>query len=301
MIKNDCVKLVVLGGGSAGWLTALFLNKRYPEYNISVIEDPEQPPIIAGESGSSILTRFISYLGIDLDDWIVTVNAMPKLGSEFYDWDGVGTKFTHGLVDNNYSNDWINVNQKNLTGKFWDDIDKDFLLFAISENISLDEIFFCNKLIHNNRLPIVPHQINSTVIYKPVNPLMWHFDSRANAEYLKNVGIKNGIELVEGKYIDSTQDLNGNILSIKLKNNLEVSGDFFFDCSGFARLLTQKKLGITFKDLTDIFPARSVVAWWDDTPNWINHTRVYAMEYGWSWNINLHHRAGNGYIYTIRI
>jgi tryptophan halogenase len=297
MIKNDCVKLVVLGGGSAGWLTALFLNKRYPEYNISVIEDPEQPPIIAGESSSSILTRFISYLGIDLDDWIVTVNAMPKLGSEFYDWDGVGTKFTHGLVDNNYSNDWINVNQKNLTGKFWDDIDKDFLLFAISENISLDEIFFCNKLIHNNRLPIVPHQINSTVIYKPVNPLMWHFDSRANAEYLKNVGIKNGIELVEGKYIDSTQDLNGNILSIKLKNNLEVSGDFFFDCSGFARLLTQKKLGVTFKDLTDIFPARSVVAWWDDTPNWINHTRVYAMEYGWSWNINLRHRAGNGYIY----
>jgi len=299
-------KIVVLGGGSAGWMTALYFNKTFPNLQVTVIEDPNQPPIIAGESGSTVFTSFLEYLGINLDNWIVAVNAMPKLGSEFYDWDEVGTKFTHGMVNLNYNQEWLSRHKGVRSARdFSDHTSKDFILAAIAEEVPLETLFFCSGLIHNNRLPITP-MVNEYLPHVPAGNetqysqfvnFMWHFDSRANADYLKSMGLKKGITLIEGKYLDSVQTKSGNIDCLILDNNRTIKGDFFFDCSGFARLLTQKKLGVKFDDFTDIFPARSVVAWWDNEPEIINHTRVYAMEYGWSWNINLHHRAGNGYIY----
>jgi tryptophan 7-halogenase len=294
-------KIVILGGGSAGWLTALFINKCYPNYNVSVVEDPNQPPIIAGESGSSTLTHMLHYLGIDIGDWVVNTNAMPKLGSEFYDWNGLGTKFTHGLINSSYDKNWVEtdagVNNTNLD--FVAGFNKNFIQTALVENIPLENIFYSNGLIHSNHLPIVKKYTGKDQIisYEHIIRFMWHFDSRANANYLKNLGISRGINLIEGKYVDATQKNNGDIESLTLLDNRKVEGDFFFDCSGFSKLLLDKKFNIQYNDLTDIFPARSVIAWWNEQPEKINHTRVYAMKYGWSWNINLHHRAGNGYLY----
>jgi hypothetical protein len=76
-----------------------------------------------------------------------------------------------------------------------------------------------------------------------------------------------------------------------------IQGDWFFDCSGFNRLLVHKEYNVELTDYTNLFPARSVVAWWNDLPEVINYTKITAMKYGWSWNINLKHRSGNGYIY----
>lgn len=282
-------KIVILGGGSAGWLTALFIQKNYPAVDISVIEDPDTPPIIAGESGSALMSKLYNFLEINIDEWVPAVNAMPKLGGTFTDWNGVGTDFVHGLIP-----DWYKMRYEGEFSEFGRA--NDFLSCALASNIKLEDVFYNGKLQRIGKLPITD-PTNPRERFHVITMPMWHFDSRANADYLKKLGIKRGISLIEGKYTNCTKSENGNITSLTLAGDRIVEGDWFFDCSGFARLLAHKELGEPLTDLTNYFPARQVVAWWDDTPKLLNYTDVKALKYGWSWNITLRHRSGNGYIF----
>jgi len=90
-------KVVVLGGGTAGWLTALFVQRNWHRAQVTVIENPNQPPIIAGESGNTTFVTLLKHLRIDINDFIRQVNATPKLGGKFTDWNGVSTEFIHSL------------------------------------------------------------------------------------------------------------------------------------------------------------------------------------------------------------
>ena len=280
--------IVVLGGGSAGWLTALFIRTVYPTCKITVIEDPATPPIIAGESGSASLNKLYNFLEINFNDWIPAVNAMPKLGGKLTDWNGVGSSFTHGLIP-----DWYALDYKAYHPEFGNA--NDFISCTVAENIPLENIFYNGVLQNIGKLPITPSDTDTT--FNVLTMPMWHFDSRANAEFLKTLGRQRGIELVEGKYLFSTKKETGDIASIHLDTHQTVSADWFFDCSGFARLLLQKELAEQPIDLSDKFTASTVMAWWDDTPELKPYTGLTALKYGWAWNINLHHRAGNGYIY----
>lgn len=284
-MKKD---VVVLGGGSAGWLTALFLQKNYPTLNITVVEDPASPPILAGESGSASVNKLLNFLEINMDEWVLAVNAMPKLGGRFTDWDGNGTDFVHGLIP-----DWYNLEYKSKFPEFGDA--NDFIACAIAQGIKQENIYYNAYLQRQGKVPITKSSGTDRKFNVLTMP-MWHFDSRASAEYFKKVGISRGIDLVEGKYQTCNRLPTGDISSLLLDGERVVSGDWFFDCSGFARLLLHKVIGETLVDYSNYFPARAVAIWWDK-PEMINYTGLHAMKYGWRWNINLQHRAGNGYIY----
>lgn len=280
-------EIVVLGGGSAGWVTALFIKQVWPNCNLTVIEDPNTPPIVTGESGPASLNKLYNFLEINFTDWVTSVNAMPKLGGKLVDWNGIGTSFVHGLIP-----DWYDLNYKSQHPEFGGA--KDFIACAIAENISTDDLFYNATLQNLGKLPITPSSDGS--LFNVLSLPMWHFDSRANADYMKKIGLSRNIKLIEGKYIHCTKDNRNNIVSLNLDTDLVVSGDWFFDCSGLARLLVHKELCEEFVDYSNYFPARSVIAWQDDA-EFKNHTQLTSMKYGWSWNINLKHRAGNGYIY----
>ena len=281
--------IVILGGGSAGWITALFIQKTYPSTSITVIEDPATPPIIAGESGSALFNKIYNYLDINFDDWVSSVNAMPKLGGTFTDWNGVGTDFVHGLIP-----DWYKNYYESQFPEFGRN--NDFIGCALAEGIKLEDVFYNGRLQRISKLPITPSAVPNEKFHVISMP-MWHFDSRANADYLKQVGISRGIKLIEGKYQSTTRLASGGIQSLTLESGEVVAGEWFFDCSGFARLLMHKELNVPLTDLTNIFPAREVVSWWDEDPRLVNYTGVTAMKYGWRWDINLRNRAGNGYIF----
>lgn len=281
-------EIIILGGGAAGWLTALYLKKIFPNNNYTVVEDPNTPPIIAGESSAAILTAFYNFLEIDQTDWAIKTHALPKLGSKFIDWNGVGTNFIHGLVSDqyraNYDNNFLSTFSSN----------RDFISCALVENIKMESIFYCSEMIKQDKLPIVQTSHNT---FEALHLFMWHFNSRENAAYLKNLGQQRGIKLVEKKYVKSNVDELGNILSITVDDTTNIVGDWFFDCSGFSRLLLQKTLGVESTDYSNLFPARSVVAWWDNDTTLANYTTVTAMKYGWAWKINLDDRTGNGYVF----
>ncbi len=281
------IKAVILGGGTAGWLTALFLQKNFKYLEITVVENPNQLPIIAGESGNTTFIDLIRSLDIDLDDFVRCTNATPKLGGRFTDWSGVGSEFVHCLITDHAR--WLDSWNK-ITGESTSEsVEKSkYLRFLISQNIPIREALYTNYFIDQNKVPY--GSFNGI----PCLP-MWHFESRGAAQYFKNLGLKRGITLIEGVFVES-QMIGDNIKSIRLQDERIIDADWFFDCSGFSRLLLGKTLGEKIVDYSNYFPARSVVAWWSD-PCYQNTTNATAMKYGWSWNINLRHRSGNGYIY----
>jgi tryptophan halogenase len=287
-------KVVILGGGTAGWLTALYLRKLYSFCDITVIEDPKRPPIIAGESGTITLVRFLAKLDIDNNDFIKKTNATPKLGGRFKNWNGVGTEFIHALqTDINPERFGFRTNTANL-GSLILHLEKEntsdlYISTILANQIPLSKAFFSNSFIEENKVPM------GSSCKEIVSP-MWHFESRAAAAYFKDIALIRNIKLIEGEFKQAHQNENGDITSLILEGDRIVNGDWFFDCSGFSRLLLGKVLKESLIDYTNYFPARAVVAWWDSAvPNVT--TNANAMEYGWSWNINLRHRSGNGYIY----
>lgn len=295
-------KIVVLGGGTAGWLTALWIKKYWPANDISVIEDPNRPPIIAGESGTTTFIDILRHLDIDINDFILKVNATPKLGGRFTDWRGEGTEFIHCLQTDYapWLDGWTDYYEQGgefgelrlgeVKGILSAENAKDtYLKTIIGNDIPLSKAFYANYFIEENKTPF------GAKSELPVRP-MWHFESRSSAAYFKDIGLQRGIKLILGVYQDAVIKENGDVSELILENNQHVSADWFFDCSGFARLLLHKKLKEPIIDYTKYFPSRAVVAWWGEPCACVT-TNAIAMKYGWSWNINLRHRSGNGYIY----
>lgn len=293
---------VVLGGGSAGWLTALFLQRNWPKLNVVVVEDPNRPPIIAGESGTTTFVSLMRHLKIDTEDFIRKVNATPKLGGKFTDWNGVGTEFIHSLQTDHAPwldgwSDYVNSEMSKddlrlgslisiMSAERYKDT---YLRSLIGANIPLADAFLATAFIKENKIPF---GATSDIPCVP----MWHFESRSAAAYFKEIALSRGINHILGEYTSSVIKEDGDIDYIKLDQDRNLSSRWFFDCSGFARLLLGKVYDNEFIDYTNYFPARAVVAWWDE-PCYCPTTNAIAMKYGWSWNINLRHRSGNGYIY----
>lgn len=291
-------KIVILGGGTAGWITALYIQRYWPKLSITVIEDPKRPPIIAGESGNTLFTDFLNRIKVDKEEFIQATNATPKLGGKFVDWKDVGSQFTH-CMQTDYS-PWLDHWNKFLDNVptletalnkvFANKIRSIYLKTVVAHDVPLEYMFHSGEFIRQNKVPYGAHT------GMPCNP-MWHFDSRAAAMWFKDVGLKRNIEIIHGEYVSAEQDTNGNVIKLILDDGRVVEGDWFFDCSGFSRLLINKFLGVEQIDLSRYFPARSVVAWWSESEPALT-TNAFAMQHGWSWNINLKHRSGNGYIFN---
>lgn len=299
--SNISSNVVVIGGGTAGWLTALTIKRNWPDTPVTVVEDPSRPPIIAGESGNTTFLSLLRHLHIDINDFIKKVNATPKLGGKFTDWNGVGTEFLH-VLQTDYApwldgwTDYVNkANPEDLTvGALYSIMSNEqakdsYLKTLLGNNIPLAKAFYANYFIEEDK---VPFGASSDI---PCIP-MWHFESRGTAAFLKEIGISRGITLIEGVYQHSIQDNYGNVSCIVLEGDRKLEAGWFFDCSGFSQLLLGKVYGEKIVDYTNYFPARSVVAWWDETCPCIT-TNATAMKHGWSWNINIRNRSGNGYIF----
>lgn len=271
-------KVAILGGGTSGWLTAIFFKKVWPALEITVIEDPKHPPIIAGESCTAPFVDLLDFLNIDVNDWIKKVDAFPKLGGKFEGWGPNNSDFVQPLFSS-YKNRWDYKNPE--FGK-----DNVLLKGLLATGLPLHKITLSGHLLENNITPFTP----TGFVTRP----MYHFDSRKNAEYFKNIGKSLNINLILSKYQSCKISDNG-IESLTLEDQ-EVYADFYIDCSGFNQLLLKKALGVEFKNFSKYFPATSVIAWWDES-DLKPYSRMIAMDYGWRFNLDLQSRSGNGYVY----
>jgi tryptophan 7-halogenase len=272
------MNISILGGGTAGWLTALFLKELLPTSNITLIQSKEIGIIGVGEATTPHVVNFLKNLKIDPIEAIKKTNGSIKNGISFENWNGDGKKYFHGFKDN-----LSDFAVKNI----FDSNGYDFYIKNLIENdLSPEEFIYQTKISYENKIDLT--NTNWAL----------HFDASLFADYLESVGSSRNIKVVDGIYKTAELDNQGFIKNLILENNCSISTDLVFDCSGFSRLLIGKLYKDRWISYKQHLPMKKGIPFWLENSEEIQpYTSCIAMKYGWMWKIPLQHRTGSGYIF----
>lgn len=288
-MSNEIRNFVVVGGGSAGWIAAttlarLLLKTPLGGYKITLIESSDIGIVGVGEATIPSVRDLLGFLNIDEKDFIKETDATYKLGIGFKDWDRIGGFYWHPfgdigpLVEN--TSLYLHWLQQSVKG---------------AKLPELQDLAICSVACSENRfaMPDRNHNVKNWLSYA------YHFDAGKFADYLKGYGKAKGVNHIIGNIVDSTLDNEGFINEIILEDGRKIKGDFFIDCSGFAALLVEKKLGSKYEDWRQYLPVDSAYAVQSKNTKPMNpYTLSTAREAGWTWRIPLQSRVGNGYVYS---
>ena len=302
-------RIVIVGGGTAGWMTAALLGRflRASPTQVTVVESDEIGTIGVGEASLPLLSTFNALLGIDERDFIRQTKGTFKLGIQFVDWLRSGHQYFHpfgvygqtvDIVD--FHHHWLKAHAAGQGGG----------LDAYNVNTVLA---MAGQFSGRNPDPRSPL---SSVIHA------YHFDAGLYARFLRGHAEANGVTRIEGRIVDVTQTAeSGFVTAVTLQSGESVSGDLFVDCSGFRGLLIEDALKTGYVDWTGLLPCDRAVAvpsvrtdaavaprngsgaqsrLPDGTPSGglTPYTRSTARDAGWQWRIPLQHRTGNGYVFS---
>ena len=279
-------KIVILGGGTAGWMAANLFVRRWTDDQVSVslVESPDIGIVGVGEGSTPFLERFFRILGVADSEWMPRCNATYKLGLSFSGW-------SPGSGIDSYSHPFLSQ-----TDHF---TDRAFVANCHSRRLGLDvntqpDDFFINSLLVNQRKgPNAPENFPFIIGYG------YHFDAGLLGQYLGELAVSRGAKHVQAKIVEVEKKPDGNIAALVCEDGERIEADIFVDCTGFASLLMQKSLGVKFESFkSNLFNDSAVVMPTpaDDSPR--PETISYAMSNGWCWKIPLTNRFGNGYVYS---
>lgn len=278
--------IVIVGGGTAGWLTTLFAKKKYPDSNVTLIESSEIGILGAGEGTTPYFHTILDFIDISYADVIKNCQASFKVGLKYTNWSEANPEYYHTFE-----------NVFNKLQKYKNNVDNQFFIECYREGklpvLETMTAQCCKKYC----LPVVqPTQNLDDTTY--FGALAMHFDACLLAKYLKEVGLQRGITRQEGKVVSINQNEQGYIKSLTLENGLEVDTTFVFDCTGFRRLIIGNFYKSEWQTLKNMLPAKRALAFFTEQTNKIApYTDVIAGNYGWFWKIPLQHRHGCGYVF----
>jgi tryptophan halogenase len=283
-------RVVILGGGTAGWMTAAALARRLPRdaYSITLIESDEIGTVGVGEATLPHIRQFNDMLGLDEAAFMRATQATFKLGVEFRDWNRPGDRYLHpfgafgepwGGVE--FQHHWLRLRAVGRTTA-------PFQAYSYACAAARADAFdFPNE---------DPASIRSTYSYA------YHFDSSRYAAYLRDWATARGVQRIEGR-VDTVEQHGeaGTIEALQLQSGRRIAGDLFVDCSGFRSLLLGETLGIGWDDWRHWLPcdrALAVACHHGPGDAITSYTRATARPLGWQWRIALQHRIGYGYIFS---
>ncbi|MEV0237952.1 tryptophan halogenase family protein [Nonomuraea sp. NPDC050786] len=293
--------VVILGGGTAGWMTAAYLGKFLQgSVRITVLEAPAVPRIGVGEATVPNLHKtFFHYLGIAEDEWMRECNAAFKMAVKFVNWrtpgagesaprtlpDGTSDHFYHpfGLLPDHdqipLSHYWL---QRRQAGQ--DDRPFDYACFR--EPPLMDA-------------KLAPRHADGS----PATRYAWHFDAQLVADFLCRFATqRQGVVHIRDEMVDVLRDERGFITALVTKEGRTLNGDLFIDCSGFRGLLINQAMAEPFIDMSDHLLCDSAIATaipHDDDAHGVEpYTSAIAMSSGWSWKIPMLDRFGTGYVFS---
>ncbi len=285
-VSNQIERVCILGGGTAGWMTAAALSHKFKGLPISIqlVESDEIGTVGVGEATLPHIRAFNNALNISEPTLMKETEATFKLGIEFCDWGRPGDRYIHPFGDFG-----PNVNGVPFY-HFW------LRMRGRADAGRLDEYSFPIMLAEAGRFryPDPDHsKIESTFRYA------YQFDATRYARFLRKFSEANGVIRTEGKVVGTTQHPEtGFVESIKLDRGDIVSADLFVDCSGFRGLLIEQTLKTGYDDWTSWLPCDRAVAIPCETHGRLTpFTRATARRGGWQWRIPLQHRVGNGLVY----
>ncbi len=278
--------IMIVGGGTAGWLSALMLAKAWPLQGIKVtlVESPDVGIIGVGEGSTPALALLFERLGIREEEWMPECNATYKCGIEFKNWSGkVGCEsyfhpFSCELDSQSFPVFMQHVHARK-SGKH---------VYA-----KPDGFFLTALLAQQQRAP------KSQTLDVPKIYYGYHFDAGLLGKYLARKAAEVGVVHKQVHIEQIEQNSQGDISALKTKNGELLEADVFIDCTGFASLLLQKTLGAEFTSYaSQLFNNAAVTMSTDITEKIPSQTLSTAMNCGWAWKIPLTNRFGNGYVYS---
>jgi len=270
MINN----IIIVGGGTAGLISALMIKTKFVEKNITIIESSNIGIVGVGESSTEHWLTFCKYVGISQLSAILECNGTFKMGVYFENWSD--ESFMHVITEP----------------------------YQITDD-SYHKVY--GHLIANNCAPLdmqskkILQNLTSTSYFNDIDNSptnQFHFDTFKLNQFLHKECLKRGIKIIIDD-IDNVKldDKTKEILYVSSKKN-KYAAEFFIDCSGFAKLLMNKTYGIKWKSYSEYLPVNSAISFaTDEMPEYNIYTKSTARNAGWSWTIPTQTRTGNGYVY----
>jgi hypothetical protein len=275
-------KIVIVGGGTAGWMTAAPLAQRLPkDCQIVLIESPDIGTVGVGEATLPTIRYYNAALGLDQADFIRKTQASFKLGIEFKDWGHLGNRFFHGFGDFGPK---IDHRSPHL---HWLHLARADRGIPSYENWSMSTV-----MARNQRFAMPGDGAPYSYAF--------HFDAGLYAAYLRDYAMQRGVQRIEATIneVELRPD-DGFIAALKLKDGRRIEGELFIDCSGFRGLLIEGALHAGYDDWSDQLPCNSALAVpCEKVPRITPFTMSSAKPAGWVWRIPLQHRTGNGHVYS---
>ncbi|WP_037470716.1 tryptophan halogenase family protein [Shewanella waksmanii] len=287
-MKNIPKQIVILGGGTAGWMTANLMHKRWQGLGVEItlIESTVEGTVGVGEGTTPFIQSFFDSIDVSESEWMPEANATYKCGISFPNWS------TKTGYDNYFHPFYSHVDTAQVEHFF---NNANFRREGMDTHAHPDDYFVTSALARQCRAPISQVSKGQRLDYG------YHFDAELLGRYLKRIGTGRGVKHVDDKVVEVVGDNKGNIDRLILAGGEHVYGDFFVDCSGFKGLLIQQTLGEQLKDYSHyLFNNRAVAI---QTPlsqqdSLSSETVSQALSAGWAWKIPLANRFGNGYVYS---
>lgn len=280
--------VVIVGGGTAGWITAASMSKLLaPMVRVHLIESDDIGTVGVGEATIPQIRRLNGVLGIDEHEFIRETKGTFKLGIQFNGWRDGTDSYLHtfgsvgmplaGLAFHHYWRRAVDVGD----GKgLWS--------YSLHEKAA-----YANKFGYLDR-------VGNTAMGGLA--FAFHFDAGLYARFLRRYAEERGARRTEGRIVDvETSATDGSIAAVRLDDGQRIEGDLFIDCSGFRGLLIGGALDVPYHDWSHWLPCnRAVAVPSARTEPLLPYTKATAREAGWQWRIPLQHRTGNGYVFCDR-
>lgn len=278
--------IVILGGGTAGWITANALIDRWADkgVNITLIESPDIGTVGVGEGSTPRLKIFFDAIGVEESEWMPKCNATYKNGIAFANWSTKPgfERYFHPFASQ--------VDKHTTTGFFFNTIAR---RRGVDVHAHPDRFFLAARLSANRQGPKPDENFPFIVEYG------YHFDAQLVGQYLKEIAKARGVKHLQARVVDVKQASDGGIAGLLTEDGEIVEADFFVDCSGFRGTLLQQTLQVPFRSFSEnLFNDSAVVLPTEQVESIGSQTVSTALNCGWAWEIPLVHRIGNGYVYS---
>lgn len=278
MTNNSVKKVVIAGGGTAGWVAAAALSKQLGKLlDVVLVESDQIGTVGVGEATIPPMRTFHSLLGIDEQEFMRATEAVFKLGISFKNWGQIGDEYIHpfgstgqGSYLADFQHFWLHAKSKGINAEFGE--------YSLEVQAAKANKFATSK--------------TGSINYA------YHLDATRYAQFLRQFSEKHGAKRIEGKIQQVQQHPDGDIKALLLESGEIIEGDLFIDCTGFIGLLIDKTLNTPYEDWSHWLPCNSAIAIQTES---VEPPKPYvtctAHQAGWQWHIPLQHRVGNGNVF----
>jgi tryptophan halogenase len=290
MTDTRIKSIVIVGGGTAGWMTAAACSKLLGgQCSIRVIESEEIRTVGVGEATVPHLKRFNNVLEFNEIDFVKKTQGTFKLGIQFENWARIGDSYVHGFgtIGHDYGllpfhQYWLKMFLAGEAGPIGD--------YSLNTLASVRGKFMASA----DDVPATSPLANIAYAY--------HFDAGLYALYLRNYAEARGVVRTEGKIVQTLlRESDGFVDAVVLDSGEKVHGELFVDCSGFRGLLIEQALHTGYEDWSHWLPCdRAIAVSGEKVIPSTPYTRAIAHKAGWQWCIPLQHRTGDGHVFCSR-